>query len=59
MLTTPRRINAQFEKDQPPFYYSSESQSEMSIGDLLQLQLYKTSGPIRVIDLHLVSVLEV
>ena len=45
------------EQDQPPFYYSSES--ELFTGDLLQLQLYKTSESIRVIDLHLVSVQEV
>ena len=39
-----------FDQDQPPFYYSSESESELFTAALLQLQLYKTSESIRVID---------
>ena len=45
-----------FDQHQLPLYYSSES--ELFIGDLLQLQLYKTSESIRVIHLHLISVQE-
>ena len=41
-------------QDQPPFRYSSDSESELFTGDRLQLQLYKTES-IRVIDLHLVT----
>ena len=44
------------EKDQPPFYYYSEF--ELLIGEKLQLQLYKTSSTIRVVDLNLPSVQE-
>ena len=42
------------EQDQPPLYYSSES--ELFSGDRLKWQLYKTSESTKVIDLHLVSV---
>ena len=34
------------EQDQPPFYYSSELESELFTGDRLQLQLYKASESI-------------
>ena len=46
-----------FEQDQPPIYFTLES--ELFISDLLQLQLYKTSQSIRVISLHLISIQEV
>ena len=46
-------------QDQLPFYYSSESESELFTSDRLQLQLYKTSLSIRDIDLYLASVQEV
>ena len=55
-LTTPDKC-ALSNKTSRHFIYRSES--ELFTGDRLQLQLYKTSESIRVIDLHLVSVQEV